>query len=101
MNISGNHIHQQCANVLGVAIKKASNLSTLIVNRCGLNDETTPSLLNFLQGCTISHLEMDMNLFSDMGNLVIANKIKSCKNLKKISLKECNISGIFFLSPPS
>ncbi|MCQ2815792.1 MAG: hypothetical protein MJ252_00855 [archaeon] len=95
LDISGNHIHPTTANTLGVALKKASHLESFLANRCGLNDDTTPILLNFLQSCSISHLEIDMNLFTDMGNLVIANKIKSCVNLKKISLRECQISNIF------
>ena len=91
----GKESYPQTANMLGISLRKATNLTSLIVNRCGLNDESTPHLLNFLQDCSVSHLEIDLNLFSDMGNLVIANKIKSCQNLKKISLRQCQISSIF------
>lgn len=93
-DISGNMIDPLSANIIGISLKKAKNLKILKLNRTGLNEESCPQLLNYLNETNISDLELEGNSFGTMGPIIIIGKIKNSPNLKRVSLKQCDLSAM-------
>ena len=91
IDISGNTIDPLSANIIGVSLKKAKKLKILKVNRTGLSEESCPQLLNQLNETSISDIELDMNSFGTMGPIIIIGKFKSSPNLKRVSLRQCDL----------
>lgn len=94
LSLSRNKIDPLSANVMGVSIKKAKNLRVIKLNQTGLNDESSPQLLNSLYETKITEIQLDGNLFGEVG-VIIMNKIKAAQSIKKIFLKNCGISSMF------
>lgn len=95
LDISGNSIDPQSANVLGFAFKKAKSIKTLKANKIGLNEISTPQYFINLNETTIEDIELDQNILGESGTIIFINKIKTCVNLKRVSLRKCGIAPMF------
>ena len=95
LDLSGNTINAQSANIIGVTFKKNSNLNILKVNNCGFKEESISNFIFYLNESNINELELDNNSFGVMGPIIIMGKFKSCPNLKKFSLQYCEITPMF------
>ena len=95
LDLSGNTINAQSANIIGVTFKKNSNLNILKVNNCGFKEESISNFIFYLNESNINELELDNNSFGVMGPIIIMGKFKSCPNLKKFSLQCCEITPMF------
>jgi hypothetical protein len=91
LDISGNNLEPQAANIIGVAFKKLTNLEELKLNNCGINDESIQQLFNFLNESSIQNLEIDSNKLETMGPMILFKKIQVCKNLKYLSYQNMTI----------
>ena len=94
IDISGNTIDPLSANIVGIALKKAKKITKAKFNRTGLNDESCPQLLNFLNETNITDIELDMNSFGTMGPIIIIGKFKASPNLKRVSLRQCDLKAM-------
>ena len=95
LDISGNLISPQSANIIGVTFNKNTNLNIIKANKCGFNEESISNFIFYLNDSNISELELDNNSFGVMGPIIIMGKFKSCASLKKFSLQNCELSPIF------
>ena len=91
LDLSGNLINAQTANSFGISLRKNKNLTCLKLNKCGLNEESAPQLLNYMNETNISNIELDENKFGEMGPLIILNKLRATLSLKELSLQSCEI----------
>ena len=85
LNISGNNLDPQAANIIGVSIKKLTNLEEMKLNNCGITDESVTQLFNFLNESSIQNLEIDSNKLESTGPMVAFKKIMVSNNLKYLS----------------
>ena len=85
LDISGNKIEPQSANIIGVTFKKLTNLEEIKLNDCSITDESIPQLFNFLNESSIHNLEINSNKFLATGPMIFLKKLNVCKNLKYIS----------------
>ena len=95
LNLSGNLISPQSANIIGVTFNKNTNLNIIKVNKCGFNEESISNFIFYLNDSNISELELNNNSFGVMGPIIIMGKFKSCASLKKFSLQNCEVSSLF------
>ena len=63
LDISGNNLINKSANLIGVTFKKLSYLEEIKLNNCGINDESTPQILMYLNESNIKNLEIDNNKY--------------------------------------
>ena len=95
LDLSGNLISPQSANIMGVTFNKNTNLNIIKVNKCGFNEESISNFIFYLNDSNISELELNNNNFGVMGPIIIMGKFKSCPTLKKYSLQNCELSSLF------
>ena len=91
LDLSGNLINAQTANSFGISLRKNKNLTCLKLNKCDLNEESAPQLLNYMNETNISIIELDENKFGEMGPLIILNKLRATLSLKELSLQSCEV----------
>ena len=92
LDLSGNLIDAQSANLFGISLRKNKNLYCLKFNNCGLNEESAPQLLNYMNETKISSIELDENKFGEMGPLIILNKLRATFSLRELSLQFCEVN---------
>ena len=85
LNISGNILEPQAANIIGVTFKKLTNLEELKLNNCKITDECIQQLFSFLNDSSIQNLEIDSNKIETMGLMLALKKMQVCNRLKYIS----------------
>lgn len=95
LDISGNNVDPQSANIVGVGLRKATSLITLKANLIQLNEVSIAQFLNFMNETNIEAIELDKNLFGENGTILLVNKIKICTKLKRITLRMCEISSTY------
>ena len=95
LDISGNRLEPQAANIIGVTLKKLTNLEELKLNNCGIVDESVQQLFSFLNESSIQNLEIDSNKFETMGPMIALKKIQVCNKLKYISYQNIPFQNYF------
>ena len=91
LNISGNILDPQAANIIGVSFKKLTNLEEIKLNNCGIADDSVQQLFNFLNESSIQNLEIDSNNFVTTGPMIAFKKILACNKLKYISYQNMSL----------
>ena len=87
LDISGNILEPQAANIIGITFKKITNLEELKLNSCGITDECAQHLFNFFNISSIRNLEIDSNKFETMGLMLALKSMQVSNKLKYISLQ--------------
>ena len=95
LDISGNNLEPQAANIIGVTLKKLTNLEELKLNNCGIIDESVQQLFSFLNESSIQNLEIDSNKFETMGPMIALKKIQVCNKLKYLSYQNIPFQNYF------
>ena len=95
LDISGNRLEPQAANIIGVTLKKLTNLEEIKLNNCGIVDESVQQLFSFLNESSIQNLEIDSNKFETMGPMIALKKIQVCNKLKYISYQNIPFQNYF------
>ena len=95
LDISGNNVDPQAANIIGVSFKKLTNLEEMKLNNCGIKDDSIQQLFNFLNESSIQKLEIDSNKVETTGLMIAFKKIQVCKQFKYLSYQNMNILPIF------
>ena len=86
LDISGNHVDPQAANIIGVSFKKLTNLEEIKFNNCRIADDSIQTLFNFLNDSSIQNLEIDSNKLEMTVPMIALKKIQVCKQLKYLKL---------------
>jgi Ran GTPase-activating protein (RanGAP) involved in mRNA processing and transport len=95
LDISGNNLQNQAANLIGVTFKKLTNLEEIKLNDCSITDETAPQILMYLNESIIHNLEIDSNKFGPMAPMLILKKIQVSNKLKYISFQKMEFQPYF------
>ena len=95
LDISGNNLEPQAANIIGVTLKKLTNLEELKLNNCGIIDESVQQLFSFLNESSIQNIEIDSNKFETMGPMIALKKIQVCNKLKYLSYQNIPFQNYF------
>ena len=95
LDISGNKLDPQSANLIGVTLKKLKNLEEFKVNNCNITDESAQNIIINLNESNIHNLELDYNNLGQMGPLFVLNKIKASNNLKNVSFQGIEMNKMF------
>ena len=95
LDISGNELITKSSNLIGVTFKKLTNLEEIKLNKCGINDESAPNVLMYLNESSIQSLEIDDNKFGMMAPMLILKKITDNTKLKYISFQKMEFQPYF------
>ena len=90
-NISKNNLTTLSCSTFAYCLQKTKSLETLIMNACGLNDESLVFLFNGKGSQTLKHINISDNNIGDIGLVSIGAFIKNSKKLEIFELK--NVGG--------
>ena len=90
-NISKNNLTTLACSTFAYCLQKTKSLETLIMNACGLNDESLVFLFNGKGSQTLKHINISDNNIGDIGLVSIGAFIKNSKKLEIFELK--NVGG--------
>ena len=90
-NISKNNLTTLACSTFAYCLQKTQSLETLIMNACGLNDESLVFLFNGKGSQTLKHINISDNNIGDIGLVSIGAFIKNSKKLEIFELK--NVGG--------
>ena len=90
-NISKNNLTTLACSTFAYCLQKTKSLETLIMNECGLNDESLVFLFNGKGSQTLKHINISDNNIGDIGLVSIGAFIKNSKKLEIFELK--NVGG--------
>ena len=93
LDISGNNIESKTANLFGIGLKKNKNLNIIKLNKCNLNDDSSPQIFNFMNQTNINKIELNDNQFGGMGAIIILNQLRSTLSIQEISLENCQLTS--------
>ena len=86
-NISKNNLTTLACSTFAYCLQKTKSLETLIMNECGLNDESLVFLFNGKGSQTLKHINISDNNIGDIGLVSIGAFIK---NINTIHLNDNN-----------
>ena len=95
LDISGNKLEPQSANLIGIALKKLKTLEEFKLNKCNISDDSAPNIFMNLNVSNIHNLELDNNKLGSMGSMIALNKIKASNNLKYVSFQGIEMNSTF------
>ena len=97
-NISKNNLTTLACSTFAYCLQKTKSLETLIMNECGLNDESLVFLFNGKGSQTLKHINISDNNIGDIGLVSIGAFIKNSKQLEIFELKNCGGGDMGFNS---
>ena len=95
LDISGNNLDPQAANIIGVSFKKLTNLEEMKLNNCGITDDSVQQLFNFLNDSSIQNLEIDSNKLESHGPMIAFKKFMVCNKLRYLSYQNMTLLPFF------
>ncbi len=93
VNLSGNALLGPAANSIGIYLKLVKGLKKIDLSKCEMNDESSPLLIKNLDYSIVESIILDSNPLGQIGAILLANMLRINKNMKFISLKNCEITG--------
>ena len=97
-NISKNNLTTLACSTFAYCLQKTKSLETLIMNECGINDESLVFLFNGKGSQTLKHINISDNNIGDIGLVSIGAFIKNSKQLEIFELKNCGGGDMGFSS---
>ena len=89
LDIGKNVLTPLSCSTLGYCILKTNSLETLILNECGINEESLLFLFNGKGSKPLKHINLNLNQFSDIGLISLCSFMKATPLLKSIELEQC------------
>ena len=91
LNLSGNKMEMQSAVELGAALNNVNNIKTLNLSNMSIAPEAIPNLLKSL---CVEEIILDDNPIGEIGIIMFSKALIKNKTLKKLSLKNTDLSSI-------
>ena len=98
LDIGKNVLTPLSCSTLGYCILKTTSLETLILNECGINEESLLFLFNGKGSQTLKHINISNNNIGDIGLVSIGAFMKNSPKLEIFELKNCGGSDMGFNS---
>ena len=89
LDIGKNVLTPLSCSTLGYCILKTNSLETLILNECGINEESLLFLFNGKGSKPLKHINLNLNQFSDIGLISLCSFMKATPLLESIELEQC------------
>ena len=89
LDIGKNILTPLSCSTLGYCILKTNSLETLILNECGINEESLLFLFNGKGSKPLKHINLNLNQFSDIGLISLCSFMKATPLLESIELEQC------------
>ena len=89
LDIGKNNLTPLSCSTLGYCILKTNSLETLILNECGINEESLLFLFNGKGSKPLKHINLNLNQFSDIGLISLCSFMKATPLLESIELEQC------------
>jgi len=94
IELHGNSFGSQTANSIGIYLKIVKGLKRINLSKCELNDESCPLLIKNLDNSLLEDIVLDYNPLGQIGAILLGNMVRNNKYLKKISLKNCEVTAM-------
>ena len=89
LDIGKNILTPLSCSTLGYCILKTTSLETLILNECGINEESLLFLFNGKGSKPLKHINLKGNQFGDIGLISLCSFMKATPLLESIELEQC------------
>ena len=89
LDIGKNILSPLSCSTLGYCILKTTSLETLILNECGINEESLLFLFNGKGSKPLKHINLKGNQFGDIGLISLCSFMKATPLLESIELEQC------------
>ena len=89
LDIGKNVLTPLSCSTLGYCILKTNSLETLILNECGINEESLLFLFNGKGSKPLKHINLKGNQFGDIGLISLCSFMKATPLLESIELEQC------------
>ncbi len=97
-DIGNNYLSQLACSTFGYSIIKTSSLETLRMNDCGINGESLLFLFNGKGSKPLKNVNLNGNIFGDIGLVSVSAFLKSSPKLESIELKNVGGTDMGFIS---
>ena len=95
-DIGKNMLSQLSCSNFGYSILKSVSLETIRLNECGINEEKLVFLFNGKGSKPLKHINLNGNIFGDIGIVSLCSFMKASPLLESIELEKCGGTDIGF-----
>ena len=95
-DIGKNMLSQLSCSNFGYSILKSVSLETIRLNECGINEEKLVFLFNGKGSKPLKHINLNGNVFGDIGIVSLCSFMKASPLLESIELEKCGGTDIGF-----